>query len=100
MEYGRADFSRLNIEYTPDFILYSRSKCDACSGTGYKGRMGIHELLEGTPAIKKLVKKEASSEEIFAQAVKEGMTTLKQDGIGKVLSGLTDMSEVRRVCID
>ena len=100
MEYGKADFARLNIAYTPELDLYRRSKCDACSGTGYKGRMGIHELLEGTPATKKLVKEEAPSDEIFTQGVTDGMTTLKQDGISKVLSGLTDMAEVRRVCID
>ena len=99
VQYGKTDFPKLNMEYTPDLILYRRSKCDACSGTGYKGRMGIHELLEGTPTIKRLVKKEAPTDQIFAQAVKEGMTTLKQDGIYKVLSGLTDMAEVRRVCI-
>jgi len=99
-EYGYADFARLDIEYTPDIVLYRQSKCEMCSGTGYKGRMGIHELLEGTPAIKKLIRKEAPTDEIFAQAVKEGMTTLKQDGISKVLSGLTDMAEVRRVCIN
>lgn len=100
MEYGKSEFPRLNIEYGPDLVLYRQSKCEMCSGTGYKGRMGIHELLEGTPAVKKLVKKEAPTDEIFAQAVKEGMTTLKQDGITKVLSGLTDMAEVRRVCIN
>jgi len=93
-------FEKLNIEYSPDLVLYHRSKCETCSGTGYKGRMGIHELLEGTPTIKKLVKKEAPTDEIFEQAAKEGMTTLKQDGITKVLSGLTDMAEVRRVCIN
>lgn len=98
--YGREAFADLGIEYTSDLILYQRSGCDACSGTGYKGRMGIHELLEGTPAIKKLIKKEAPTDDIFAQAVKEGMTTLKQDGIIKVLSGLTDMAEVQRVCIE
>ncbi|MCF8142570.1 MAG: type II/IV secretion system protein [Deltaproteobacteria bacterium] len=99
LAYGKADFARLEIEYTPDLIIYRRSKCDLCSGTGYKGRMAIHELLEGTPAIKRLVKKEAPTDQIFAHAVKEEMTTLKQDGISKVLSGLTDMAEVRRVCI-
>jgi type II secretory ATPase GspE/PulE/Tfp pilus assembly ATPase PilB-like protein len=99
MEYGKSDFPILNVEYTPDLVLYRRSKCDVCSGTGYRGRMAIHELLEGTPAIKKLVKKEAPTDQLFAQAVEDGMTTLKQDGISKVLSGITDMAEVRRVCI-
>ena len=62
--------------------------------------MGIHELMEGTPAIKKLIKKQAMTEEIFAQASQEGMNTLKQDGILKVFQGLTDFDEVRRVCIE
>jgi len=99
-EYGKEAFQSANIEYSPKLVLYRPSGCDACSGTGYRGRMGIHELLEGTPEIKRLIKKEGVVEELFAQGVKDGMTTLKQDGIDKVLSGLTDISEVRRVCID
>ena len=99
-EYGNSEFEKTGIEFSPDLTLYRRAGCDACSGTGYKGRMGIHELLEGTPAIKKLVKKAASTEELFLQSVKEGMTTLKQDGIRKVFDGLTNMKEIRRVCID
>jgi type II secretory ATPase GspE/PulE/Tfp pilus assembly ATPase PilB-like protein len=98
--YGREAFARLGIVYSSDLILHRRSRCDACSGTGYKGRMGIHELLEGSPIMKGLIKKEAPTDQLFEQAVKEGMTTLKQDGIMKVFSGLTDMAEVRRVCID
>ena len=99
-EYGKEAFQSANIEYSPKLVLYRPSGCDACSGTGYRGRMGIHELLEGTPEIKRLIKKEGVVEELFAQGVKDGMTTLKQDGIDKVFSGLTDISEVRRVCID
>ncbi len=56
--------------------------------------------MEGTPEIKRLIKEQASSEDLFAQAQKDGMATLKQDGIQKVLLGLTDIDEVRRVCID
>jgi type II secretory ATPase GspE/PulE/Tfp pilus assembly ATPase PilB-like protein len=73
--------------------------CEACSYTGYKGRLGIHELMEGTPAIKKMIKKSAPADELLVQAAKEGMTTLKQDGIVKVFKGMTDISEVRRVCV-
>lgn len=98
-DYGKEYFDDLQIEYTPDLALYHPSRCDACSGTGYKGRMGIHELLEGTAEIKRLIKRQATTEEIFTQASKEGMRTLKQDGIQKVFAGLTDLSEVRRVCI-
>jgi type II secretory ATPase GspE/PulE/Tfp pilus assembly ATPase PilB-like protein len=56
--------------------------------------------MEGTPAIKLMIKKQAGTEKIFEQAVKEGMTTLKQDGILKVLQGLTDITEIRRVTIN
>ncbi len=99
-EYGSAAFEKTGIEYTPGLTLYRPWKCDACSGTGYKGRMGIHELLEGTPEIKALIKKKATSEEIFKTSAGQGMATLKQDGIVKAFSGLTDMGEVRRVCIN
>ncbi len=99
-EYGSSAFEKTHIEYTPDLTLYRPWKCDACSGTGYKGRMGIHELLEGTPEIKALIKKKATSEEIFKTGAGQGMATLKQDGIVKAFSGLTDMGEVRRVCIN
>lgn len=99
-EYGRDAFLKTHIDYTPDLTLYRPWKCDACSGTGYKGRMGIHELLEGTPEIKALIKKKANSEEIFRVGAGQGMSTLKQDGIVKAFLGLTDMGEVRRVCIN
>lgn len=55
--------------------------------------------MEGTPEVKLMIKKQASSEAILQQALKEGMFTLKQDGILKVIQGITDMAEVRRVCI-
>jgi len=99
-EYGEKKFRELNIEYGPDLFLYRAAKCEACSGSGYKGRMGIHELLDGTSEIKRLIKKEATTEDISTQGTKDGMTTLKQDGIAKVFAGYTDMAEVRRVCIE
>jgi len=62
--------------------------------------MGIHEMMEGTISIKKMIKKQAPTDELFKKAAEEGMYTLKQDGILKVLGGFTDISEVRRVCIE
>ena len=56
--------------------------------------------MEGTPEIKRMIKKSATSESLFEQAMKEEMTTLKQDGILKCFKGLTDISEIRRVCIN
>ncbi len=99
-DYGADCFEATNIVYAEDLVLYRSVGCETCSDTGYKGRTGIHELMEGTPQIKLLIKNNASSEELFAQAAKEGMTTLRQDGIQKIFQGLTDMSEVRRVCIN
>jgi type II secretory ATPase GspE/PulE/Tfp pilus assembly ATPase PilB-like protein len=99
-EYGKEQFKATNIAFTAELTLSRAVGCEACSGTGYKGRLGIHELMEGTKEIKRLIKKQGSSEDLFAQAQKDGMSTLKQDGIQKVFQGLTDINEVRRVCID
>jgi type II secretory ATPase GspE/PulE/Tfp pilus assembly ATPase PilB-like protein len=97
--YGKEYFAATGIKYNADLTLYRPSGCEVCSGTGYRGRVGIHELMEGTPKIKRMIKKQASTEEIFKQAIGEGMTTLNQDGTLKVLQGITDLAEVRRVCI-
>jgi type II secretory ATPase GspE/PulE/Tfp pilus assembly ATPase PilB-like protein len=99
MDYGKDNFEGSGIEYTPDLTLYRPEGCEECSGTGYKGRIGIHELLYGSNEIKRLIKKQAGSDMVLEQAIKEGMTSLKQDGIKKVFQGITDMAEVRRVCI-
>jgi len=97
--YGENDFKKTGITYSSELKLYAPVGCDQCSGTGYKGRLGIHELMEGTPDIKRMIKKQASAEELFVKAKEEGMTILMQDGILKVFQGHTDMMEVRRVCI-
>ena len=98
-DYGMEHFEGTGIEYSDELRLYTPVGCDECSQTGYKGRMVIHELMEGTPRIKQMIKERANLEDLLSQAMKEGMTTLKQDGIEKVFRGLTDISEVRRVCI-
>jgi type II secretory ATPase GspE/PulE/Tfp pilus assembly ATPase PilB-like protein len=79
--------------------LYKATGCDRCNGSGYKGRCGLHELLEGTDAIKKNIQEHARVAEMFATALDDGMRTLKMDGIEKVLQGMTDMKQVRTVCI-
>ncbi|MBN1626297.1 MAG: Flp pilus assembly complex ATPase component TadA [Deltaproteobacteria bacterium] len=98
-DYGEDVFESTGISFTKDLKLYRPKGCEACSYTGYKGRLGIHELMEGTPAVKRMIKKSAPADELLHQAAMEGMTTLKQDGIEKVFKGLTDISEVRRVCV-
>ncbi len=81
------------------FVLYEHVGCDKCSGTGYRGRVGLHELLIGSDLVKKGIQNHARVAELFALALEEGMHTLKQDGIEKVLLGITDMQQVRAVCI-
>ncbi len=81
------------------FTLYSPVGCEKCSGTGYRGRVGLHELLIGTDPVKKAIQEHARVAELFAIALDEGMRTLKQDGMEKVLQGITDMHQVRAVCI-
>jgi type II secretory ATPase GspE/PulE/Tfp pilus assembly ATPase PilB-like protein len=99
-DFGKKHFAKTGIEYSSEMILYRHVGCDNCSGTGYRGRMGIHELMEGTPEVKLMIKKQVTTEKILERAMRDGMQTLKQDGILKVLKGETDMEEVRRVCIN
>ena len=98
-EYGKEQFDELNIQYTKDLQLFKPDGCDTCSNTGYLGRMGIHELLAGTDNIKRLIQQSGTIEEIRALALKEGMRTLKQDGISKIFQGNCDLLQVRKVCI-
>jgi type II secretory ATPase GspE/PulE/Tfp pilus assembly ATPase PilB-like protein len=97
-EYGRSEFTSTGLSIA-DVTLFKGVGCDRCGHTGYRGRLGIHEVLECTPALKGLIKRRADSDHIKTQATLDGMRTLKQDGILKVLHGLTDILEVRRVCI-
>jgi type II secretory ATPase GspE/PulE/Tfp pilus assembly ATPase PilB-like protein len=81
------------------FTLYRAKGCDACGNTGYKGRVGLHELLIASDHIKKLIQEHARVADILAVSLEEGMRTLKMDGVEKVLQGITDMPQVRAVCI-
>jgi type II secretory ATPase GspE/PulE/Tfp pilus assembly ATPase PilB-like protein len=97
-EYGAEAFAAAGL-HRESVVMAKATGCAACHGSGYKGRLGIHELLASSEALKTIIKNRASTDLVRAQAVSEGMTTLKQDGILKVLQGLTDMQEVRRVCM-
>jgi len=79
--------------------IYDPIGCDVCGGSGYKGRVGLHELLVGTDLLKKNIQEHARVAEMVSTALEDGMHTLKQDGIEKVLMGITDMKQVRAVCI-
>jgi type II secretory ATPase GspE/PulE/Tfp pilus assembly ATPase PilB-like protein len=79
--------------------FYKPVGCDKCNGSGFKGRCGLHELLIATDPLKKLIAEKARVAEMLAVALEEGMRTLKQDGMEKCLSGVTNIKEVRSVCI-
>ena len=80
-----------------DGKLYRQRGCDSCRGTGYRGRMGIYELLVSNDEIKQLASRRASSIEIKAAAIRSGMRTLRDDGWNKCLAGVTTVDEVLRV---
>jgi type II secretory ATPase GspE/PulE/Tfp pilus assembly ATPase PilB-like protein len=80
------------------FTLYRPVGCEECN-KGYRGRVGLHELMVGTDRVKKLLQEHARVAQLLAAALEDGMLTLKMDGIEKVLLGITDIKAVRAVCI-
>jgi type II secretory ATPase GspE/PulE/Tfp pilus assembly ATPase PilB-like protein/predicted aspartyl protease len=95
------DDEALNHEWRQRFsrdgqlVIGHAPGCVECGQTGFRGRVALHELLVASPDIRQLVQTRARPAEIQAQAVREGMRTLRQDGIEKVLAGLTTLAEVR-----
>ncbi len=85
--------------YDDSFMLHRPKGCDTCNRSGYKGRVGLHELMIGTDQIKKLIQTKAKTEQMVHQAMVDGMTTLVQDGVDKTLQGLTTFKEVKAVAM-
>jgi len=99
-EYGSDEkFAELELDYNDELRFFKPVGCDRCNDTGYAGRTGLHELLEGTDIIKRMIMKQSLVEELREQAIKDGMTTLKQDGIWKIFKGDCDLKQVMAVCI-
>jgi type II secretory ATPase GspE/PulE/Tfp pilus assembly ATPase PilB-like protein len=80
------------------FTVYRAVGCDECN-KGYRGRVGLHELMIGSDKVKKLLQEHSRVAQLLAAALEDGMLTLKMDGIEKVLLGVTDIKMVRAVCI-
>ncbi|MFD2368009.1 GspE/PulE family protein [Pseudoduganella sp. GCM10020061] len=80
------------------FTLYRTVGCGECN-KGYRGRVGLHELMLGSEKIKRLLTEHARVAQLLAAALEDGMMTLKMDGIEKVLAGITDIKAIRQVCI-
>ncbi|MBZ4648148.1 MAG: type secretion system protein [Desulfomicrobiaceae bacterium] len=97
MEFGPGFDTHAAEFLSSERTLYRKVGCPQCMGSGYKGRVGIHELMLSSEGIKTSIKYRKPTEEIRSQAVADGMLSLKQDGILKVLQGRTDMEQVRAV---
>jgi type II secretory ATPase GspE/PulE/Tfp pilus assembly ATPase PilB-like protein len=96
---GRAHAAACHLD-EPVTHLFRPVGCEACSGTGFRGRMGIHELLAATPAVKQAISTGQAMTVIRDQALADGMSTLKMDGIRRIIAGQTTLAEVLKVCID
>ena len=104
-EATEADLGFIKRQYSEELIdelklpsplkLFRAKGCDACGNTGYKGRTGVHELLTMTPELRALVYKESSVSLMKEQSMRDGMRTLTQDGIYKVIKGDTDIAQVQ-----
>ena len=84
----------LGVDTDKSCIIYEPCGCKLCSNTGYYGRMGIYEIMKISPAIKRLISKNADAEDIKNQAVKEGMNTLKMAAANGVKEGITSIAEM------
>ncbi|CAN2039873.1 General secretion pathway protein E [Candidatus Magnetomoraceae bacterium gMMP-15] len=102
------DYERLVKSYGPEYFqelrlkkenitLYRPVGCKKCSNTGYRGRTGIHELLVASEEVRRVISQKGSIEDIRKQAVKQGMRTLIQDGVKKIIKGDTDFVQLHKV---
>ena len=96
-----AQLAQVGFTYPDDLepAFYKPIGCNNCAGTGFRGRIGIHEVLTMTESLGTLTNARASTDEIRAQALSEGMITLREDGWRKVAQGLTTIEEVLRVIV-
>ena len=76
-------------------FLYQPRGCEHCLHTGFEGRVALYEAMSVEGKIRRLI--DATTEEIFAAAVEQGMTTLRQSGVGLAVQGITSLSEVHRI---
>ena len=86
--------ARIDPDQVKSMKFYKGRGCEQCGGTGYKGRQGLYEVMAMSPEIRRMIMQNASTDELRAQAIKEGMLTLRMDGLIKVARGITTLEEV------
>ena len=97
--YGADYFDRTGVDYTPELTLYKPKGCPNCNNSGFKGRMGVHELLVGTDDVKRAVQRRAPIDELRKIAQDQGMRTLLQDGLEKMFAGIVDYKQARAIAV-
>jgi type II secretory ATPase GspE/PulE/Tfp pilus assembly ATPase PilB-like protein len=97
---NKITLSSLGIKKDDDIVFYRGKGCSMCKGTGYFGRVALCEMLEMKPLIRNLVLNGADGDTIRQKATELGMTSLRQNGIRKVIEGVTTIEEVMRATIE
>jgi type IV pilus assembly protein PilB len=88
------DAAGITAEERETITFYRGAGCEKCGGSGYKGRQGLYEVMAMSPALRRMVLQGGSTAELQAQAISEGMLTLRMDGMQKVAKGITTLEEV------
>jgi type II secretory ATPase GspE/PulE/Tfp pilus assembly ATPase PilB-like protein len=97
--YGADYFDRTEIDYSPELTIYRPKGCANCNNSGFKGRMGVHELLVGTDQVKAAVQRRAPIDDLRKIALDQGMRTLLQDALEKMFKGVVDYKQARAIAI-
>jgi type II secretory ATPase GspE/PulE/Tfp pilus assembly ATPase PilB-like protein len=97
--YGPQYWATTGFSYTPDLQLFKPKGCTVCNNTGYKGRMGVHELLVGTDEVKRAVQGRSPIDVLRKIALDQGMRTLLQDALEKAFKGFTDVKQARSIAV-
>jgi type IV pilus assembly protein PilB len=95
--YSEETLMQIGLILEEDEELYLPVGCSNCAGTGYRGRIALHEVMSVDEQVERLTIDRASASEIGRAAIQTGMVSLKQDGWNKACSGLTSIEEVLRV---
>jgi type IV pilus assembly protein PilB len=86
-------------ELAPPSVLWRPKGCRSCGGTGYRGRLALHEVMPVTEEVERLTVQRVSAHEVQRVAIREGMRVLRSDGLAKAAEGLTSVQDVLRVAI-
>jgi type II secretory ATPase GspE/PulE/Tfp pilus assembly ATPase PilB-like protein len=97
--YGADYFDRTGVDYSKDLLIYRPKGCANCNNSGFKGRMGVHELLAGTDEVKSAVQRRAPIDELRKIALDQGMRTLLQDALEKMFKGIVDYKQARAIAV-